>query len=81
MCLDVLFSPRVKAFPYVLEGYLAEVGLYGEYSLALHLLECRAIECARELEVGEGCSGVLVLVHVVVVLLSGASCNVEHVEK
>jgi hypothetical protein len=70
----------VKAFPNVLEGHLAKVGLHGENSLALHLRECRAVEGARELEVGERCSGVLVLVHVVVVLLSWASCNVEHIE-
>ena len=78
--LDALFSTRMKAFPNVLEGHLAEVGLYGENSLALHLRECRAVEGTRELEVGERCSGMLVLVHVVVVLLSRASCNLEHIE-
>jgi hypothetical protein len=78
--LDVLLAPRVESFPNVLKWYLAKVGLHGENSLALHLRECRAIEGARELEVGERCSGVLMLVHLVVVLLSGASCNVEHVE-
>jgi hypothetical protein len=78
--LDVLFSPRVEAFPNILEGHLAEVGLHGQNSLALHLRVCRAIEGARELEIGERCSGMLVLVHFVVVLLSWASCNVEHVE-
>jgi hypothetical protein len=75
---DVLIATRVEAFPNILEGHLAEVGLHGENGLALHLGECWAIEGARELEVGEGCSGMLVLVHFVVVLLSGASCNVEH---
>jgi hypothetical protein len=70
----------MKAFPNILERHLAEVGLHGENSLALHLRECWAIEGARELEVGKRCSGVLVLVHLVVVLLSWASCDVEHVE-
>jgi hypothetical protein len=45
----------------------------------LHLRECRAVEGARELEVGKRCSGVLVLIHLVVMLLSWAGCNVEHV--
>jgi len=44
----------------------------------LHLGECWAVEGARELEVGKRCSGVLVLIHLVVVLLSGAGRNVEH---
>ena len=77
---NVLFSPRVQAFPNILEGHLAEVGLHGQNSLPLHLRERRAIEGAGQLEVGKRCSGVLVLVHLVVVLLSWASCNVEHVE-
>jgi hypothetical protein len=68
----------VKAFPDILEGHLAEVGLHGEDGLAVHLGECGAVEGARELEVGERRSGVLVLVHLVVMLLSGAGCNVEH---
>jgi len=71
----------VKAFPNILERYLAEVGLHGQYGLALHLRECRAVEGARELEVGKRCSGVLVLIHLVVMLLSWAGCNVEHVGK
>ena len=75
---DVLFSTCVEAFSNILEGHLAEVGLHGQNGLAVHLSECWAIEGARELEVGEGRSGVLVLVHFVVVLLSGARCNVEH---
>jgi hypothetical protein len=70
----------VKAFPNVFEGHLPEVGLHGKYSLALHLCECWAIECARELKIGERCSGVLMLVHLVVVVLCWASCKVEHVE-
>jgi len=78
--LNVLVSPRMKAFPNVFERHLAEVGLHGQNSLALHLRECWAIEGARELEVGKRRSGVLVLIHFVVVLLSGASCNVEHVD-
>jgi hypothetical protein len=71
----------VKAFPNIFVRHLAEVGLHGENGLALHLRECWAIEGARELEVGKGRSGMLVLVHFVVVLLSWASCDVEHVEK
>jgi hypothetical protein len=47
----------------------------------LHLRESRAVEGARELEVGKRCSGVLVLIHLVVMLLSGAGCNVEHFAK
>lgn len=77
--LDVLFPSRMKAFSYVLKGHLAEVGLHGENGLALHLCERWAVESARELEVREGCGGVLVLVHLVVVL-SWASLNVEHIE-
>ena len=71
----------MKAFPNILEGHLAEVGLHGQYGLALHLRECRAVEGARELEVGKRCSVVLVLIHLVVVLLSWAGCNVEHFAK
>jgi|HubBroStandDraft_3_1064219.scaffolds.fasta_scaffold1005445_1 hypothetical protein len=77
--LDVLISSRMEAFSDVFEGDLAEVGLDGEYGLALHLCEGWAIESARELEVGKGCSGVLVLVHFVV-LVSWAGSNVEHIE-
>jgi len=69
----------MKAFPNVLEGHLAEVGLHGENSLALHLCECWAIKGARELKIGERCRGVLVLIHLVVVVLSWAGLNVEHV--
>lgn len=69
----------MKAFPNILERNLAEVGLHGQYGLALDLRESRAVEGARELEVGKRCSGVLVLVHLVVMLLSWAGCNVEHV--
>jgi len=56
----------VKAFSNTLERHLAEVGLHGQYGLALHLRECRAVEGSRELEVGKRCSGVLVLIHLVV---------------
>jgi hypothetical protein len=69
----------MKAFPNILERNLAEVGLHGQYGLALHLRECGAVEAAGELEVGKRCSGVLVLIHLVVMLLSWAGCNVEHV--
>lgn len=79
MGLDVLVSSRMEAFSDVFEGYLAEIGLYSEYGLALHLCERWAIESARKLEVGKRCSGVLVLVHFVV-LMSWAGSNVEHVE-
>lgn len=77
--LDVLFPSCMKAFSDVLKGHLAEVGLHGEDGLAFHLCERWAVESARELEVGEGCGGVLVLVHLVVVL-SWAGLNVEHIE-
>ena len=69
----------MKAFSDVLKGHLAEVGLHGKDSLALHLCKRWAIESARELEVRERCGGVLVLVHLVVVL-SWAGLNVEHIE-
>jgi len=69
----------MKAFPDVLKGHLAEVGLHGEDGLALHLCKRWAVESARKLEVGKGCCGVLVLVHLVVVL-SWAGLNVEHIE-
>jgi hypothetical protein len=68
----------VKAFPNILERHLAEVGLHGQYGLALHLRVCRAVEGAGELKVRKRCSGVLVLIHLVVMLLSWAGCNVEH---
>ena len=71
----------MKAFPNILERHLAEVGLHGQYGLALHLREWGAVEGARELEVGKRCSRVLVLIHLVVMLLSWAGCNVEHVGK
>ncbi len=58
----------MKAFSDVLEGHLAEVGLHGEYGLALHLCERWAIESAGELKVGKGCGGVLVLIHFVVLV-------------
>ena len=77
--LDVLFPSRMEAFSDVLKGHLAEVGLHGEDGLALHLCERWAVESARELEVGKGRGGVLVLVHLVVVL-SWAGLDVEHVE-
>jgi hypothetical protein len=69
----------VKASSNIFERHLAEVGLHGYNGLALHLRECRAVEGARELEVWKRCSGVLVLIHLVVMLLSWAGCNVEHV--
>jgi hypothetical protein len=77
--LDALITSRMEALSDVFEGHLAEVGLHGEYGLALHLCERWAIEGARKLEVGKRRSGVLVLVHFVV-LVSWARSNVEHVE-
>ena len=62
----------MKAFPNILERHLAEVGLHGQYGLSLHLRECWTIEGSGELEVGKRCSGMLVLIHLVVVLLSRA---------
>jgi hypothetical protein len=78
--VNVLLSPCMKAFPYIFERHLAEVG-----STARMASRCTSANAgrlsARELQVGKGHSGVLVLVRFVVVLLSWASCDMGHVEK
>ena len=68
---NALFAARVEAFSDVLERHLPKVGLHGKNGITLHLGECRAIEGARKLEVWERSSGVLVLIHVVVLLVVG----------
>jgi hypothetical protein len=58
----------VKAFSDIFEWHLPKVGLHGKNGIALHLGECRAVEGARKLEVGERSGWVLVLVHVAVLV-------------
>jgi len=75
---DALVAARVEAFSDILERDLPEVGLHGKNGFAVHFGECGSIEGARELEVGKRSSGVLVLIHVVVVVVCRTSRNVEH---
>ena len=75
---NVLFTSRVEAFPDILERHLPKVGLHGKNGVALHLCECWSVERARELKVWERCSGVLVLIHLVLLLVCRARGYVEH---